>query len=445
MICHNCAIKLEPGARYCGVCGYKTMNTNHSTPESRDPVSSGAFGKSFILKKNILLISIVVVILTTVVVAVVTFDVFDPSEQQIKLGYKLLSEGKYEEAILAFNKAILINEKPIDSRIGLVRVYFEMNDFHRALSILEELSNNIYYHDDIRNNTHYIALINAVEDAIPGEKFELLNGKFMPFNAAVLNSGFRGRALRYSGSETWKTVFDLHGNGDDEISLTYNYQPEEHGALVTLRVNSSIFKLELDYFGGADIIDFDKTDDYSEIAIYDVGPSEDPLIHMIRYNGMELFDIGPVPAGWKDSTIAWLDQRGRIIGRDQYVDFTSPKIAMAYYQLEGNELIEYDNDYSLAYGKRYEFSSQFEPSVFGPHFIEKSLMPDDDFEPWMEFSYSIDRQPFRFNNGEGFRLIKAFSPNSLDGNVSWLFNRGSWYYIELTDGRRGILYFFGSD
>ncbi len=61
-------------------------------------------------KVLIIAISAIVIIATTVCVLFNT-GVFNPLEHQLKLGSKYLDEGKYEEAILAFEKALEIDPK----------------------------------------------------------------------------------------------------------------------------------------------------------------------------------------------------------------------------------------------------------------------------------------------------------------------------------------------
>lgn len=57
-----------------------------------------------------------------------TSGILDPYEQQIKLGYKLINDGNYEEAILAFNKAIEIDVKRDKAYIGLADTYVTRGD-----------------------------------------------------------------------------------------------------------------------------------------------------------------------------------------------------------------------------------------------------------------------------------------------------------------------------
>lgn len=53
---------------------------------------------------------------------------FSQYEKQIKLGYKYLKEENYEQAILAFNKAIEIDVKKTKSYIGLAKTYITRLD-----------------------------------------------------------------------------------------------------------------------------------------------------------------------------------------------------------------------------------------------------------------------------------------------------------------------------
>lgn len=64
------------------------------------------------MKKGIIIGSIVLIIAATVAVCfAITGGVFNPLESHIKLAVKYFQDGKYEEAILEFDKAIAINDK----------------------------------------------------------------------------------------------------------------------------------------------------------------------------------------------------------------------------------------------------------------------------------------------------------------------------------------------
>ncbi len=62
---------------------------------------------------------------------VIGTGVLNPSEHQFTLGYKYLEEGKYKEAIIAFNKVIKIDNKKIDAYLGKSQAEIGLKDSKR--------------------------------------------------------------------------------------------------------------------------------------------------------------------------------------------------------------------------------------------------------------------------------------------------------------------------
>lgn len=87
----------------------------------------------------IVLIAIIAVIGIGATAFSISKSVFDPYEQQIKLGYKFLAEGQYEEAILAFDKAITIEAKRDKAYIGKADTYFAISGEDMVTMINENL------------------------------------------------------------------------------------------------------------------------------------------------------------------------------------------------------------------------------------------------------------------------------------------------------------------
>ena len=87
----------------------------------------------------IVLIAIIAVIGIGATAFSISKSVFDPYEQQIKLGYKFLAEGQYEEAILAFDKAITIEAKRDKAYIGKADTYFAISGEDMLTMINESL------------------------------------------------------------------------------------------------------------------------------------------------------------------------------------------------------------------------------------------------------------------------------------------------------------------
>ena len=59
-------------------------------------------------------------------------------QEQYDLGVRYLSEGKYEEAILAFAAAIEIDPKRVESYSCLAEVYLAMDAPAKAIEVLED-------------------------------------------------------------------------------------------------------------------------------------------------------------------------------------------------------------------------------------------------------------------------------------------------------------------
>jgi len=87
-----------------------------------------------------LIIGIIIGVLVAAV-ATTTFLVSKSAnsiEHQLELGYKYLEDGDYEEAILAFERALEIDENNIEAYIGLAETYVEMNEIDEAIDALEK-------------------------------------------------------------------------------------------------------------------------------------------------------------------------------------------------------------------------------------------------------------------------------------------------------------------
>lgn len=59
-------------------------------------------------------------------------------QEQYDLGVRYLSEGNYEEAIIAFTAAIEIDPKNAEAYIGLADVYIQQGEYEKAREILEQ-------------------------------------------------------------------------------------------------------------------------------------------------------------------------------------------------------------------------------------------------------------------------------------------------------------------
>ena len=59
-------------------------------------------------------------------------------QEQYDLGVRYLSEGNYEEAIIAFTVAIEIDAKQADAYLGVAEAYVALGDIDSAIAALEQ-------------------------------------------------------------------------------------------------------------------------------------------------------------------------------------------------------------------------------------------------------------------------------------------------------------------
>lgn len=104
-------------------------------------------------KKLIIIIAAVLLFLIGGGVVFVTAIPEARAKQQIDLGNKYLQEGKYQEAILAFQKVIQIDPKNIPARLGLGKAYIATKEYDKAETVLKEVicidQNNIQAREDL--------------------------------------------------------------------------------------------------------------------------------------------------------------------------------------------------------------------------------------------------------------------------------------------------------
>jgi hypothetical protein len=166
------------------------------------------------------------------------------------------------------------------------------------------------------------------------------------------------------------------------------------------------------------IIDLDKNDSYLEVAYFDAGPSDDPIYDIYRYDGKEILELGEI-----DSS-ALIDGYGREI---PYF-FTSwqftPVICSGYQVIENNVFKTINLDIGDCLGKTYEFSG-------GDAFFQ----PCDSMPENLELNWDT----------ENMIHLDPCKIKILDIKLSENDRVLNYYFVELPDGQRGLLYFWIGD
>lgn len=129
----------------------------------------------------------------------------EPSwQEQYDLGVRYLSEGNYEEAIIAFTAAIEIDPKREEAYVGLADVYYATGDTAKAEEILSQISEQ---GDDTQN-------------VVSVERTDHFDGSYSV--AEYDASGNCVRVTQYNADGTvdcyWVSEYDAFGN---EERLTF--------------------------------------------------------------------------------------------------------------------------------------------------------------------------------------------------------------------------------
>jgi predicted nucleic acid-binding Zn ribbon protein len=145
--CTNCGTEVNEGESFCSNCGKQLGESKQSRKALSKPIG---------LNRRFFIILSVVLVLIIAGAALISSDFFDSTERQIKSSYKLLNEGKYEEAILAFEKAIEIQPRNTRAYAGLGLAYAQTGEYDKALETFETtfdlgLDNPELLHEDVVN------------------------------------------------------------------------------------------------------------------------------------------------------------------------------------------------------------------------------------------------------------------------------------------------------
>ncbi|WP_031548714.1 tetratricopeptide repeat protein [Oribacterium sp. FC2011] len=165
MFCPNCGNEISDEARFCAKCGAKMPDTepvpnyaqvpqedNPSQEFAAEPGSANDMPHADLGPANIrpvhgknrlpLIIGLAAVFLAAAVIgSAMLIWQSSPGEsikKQLVLGEKYLLEENYEQAILAFEKAIEIDPKNPEPYLKLAEIYTRQDNYEKAVKILEK-------------------------------------------------------------------------------------------------------------------------------------------------------------------------------------------------------------------------------------------------------------------------------------------------------------------
>ena len=148
-------------------------------------------------------------------------------QEQYDLGIRYLSEGNYQEAIIAFTAAIEIDPKRAEAYVSLADTYLEMGDTERANAVLQDALGQV---NDPASIEEKLAALNPARPALDGypktERREMNNGE-----NALLEYDQYGNCIAETyygadGSPTYQVEWAYGSDGTLISKVERSYDPE---------------------------------------------------------------------------------------------------------------------------------------------------------------------------------------------------------------------------
>lgn|GEM_PF-802563 len=213
--------------------------------------------------------------------------------------------------------------------------------------------------------------------------------------------------------------FDLNHDGKADtiqfvISSAFNNPVQAYIKVnnIKLNVNTDIYSY-IDFRVGIHLIDLDKADRYIEIACYITGAKINAGYLIYRYDGKKLYLIGKI------SEDDYVDHHGKIVS-SLHISAFHPWFCSAWYEIENNSMVLYENDTKMYLGKTYHFNGGHASFMYCDKMT--SSKPDLDVADL----YGFDACNIKL-------LDILYEPNS---------RRLSCYFVELSSGKKGMFYFY---
>lgn len=174
-------------------------------------------------------------------------------QEQYDLGVRYLSEGNYEEAILAFSAAIEIDPKRADAYTSLAEVYMELGEYDKAVEILEQGLSSLDREaaedlEDLLDEAERMASIDfdhLVEDAFRETLQDGYDPSMEPSEWVVPKIILDGPEIDDLNDEIWDTLFqngiqDALDAAAEGYSMGYgmSYQWAVNGDILSVWIES---------------------------------------------------------------------------------------------------------------------------------------------------------------------------------------------------------------
>ena len=245
-------------------------------------------------------------------------------QEQYDLGVRYLSEGNYEEAIIAFTAAIEIDPKQPDAYLKASEAYMGMGDTEAAISILEEgfaETNN----EEIQNRLDEIMSAN---DSVDGEEV-----RQFPLTYQVIDSG----GIVPEVEDIYYEVYTTNGVIDQEINSTSTHW--RNGMIEETLFGSVIIDLVQQQYNGTYYVNTYFEEDEVSQRVEDCVQYIYGIENGQFSNYEEMLQIYGNDDRAGGNTSLWLDSKEWYIGV-QVFDETGEQMGYAFFALGTDEEIQ---------------------------------------------------------------------------------------------------------
>jgi len=156
-----------------------------------------------------------------------------PWQEQYDLGVRYLSEGNYEEAIIAFTAAIEIDPKQAEAYLGAADAYLGLNDAENAISILRRGLEELGDDQKIKDRLSELEGTGEGEGEPKSETEETPTAKEETPIVALMREGDSGGLLRYEEINFYGYTFGKLNLALAEQAMAqngFNIEPHESTA-----------------------------------------------------------------------------------------------------------------------------------------------------------------------------------------------------------------------
>lgn len=229
---------------------------------------------------------------------------------------------------------------------------------------------------------------------------------------------YNDKVVTYERTYQFRGEYDLDGDGSlDNIDGVIDTQS---GKTSYIDINGGKVEFHSDSpTGELYVIDMNRDDKLTEIAIFDDGPSGDPHLKLFGYDGKEAYQVGTIDRS------AWMDGQGKFISWFHRTNNFEPMFYSAWVEMNKNELVTSNHDITEYIGKTYQIDGT-------PFFIPLDEYPENYF------------QYVRWEQ-DALREFKDTKVKILDIYMNEYDPTLNWFYVELPEGEKGLLYFWIGD